>query len=338
LTIEHEPAALLLSPSNKLFARTAVWTMMRGESHSMVSLRHAQKIEFKYSAVHAAIKYLKDRSSENLGNLFSLPGSKLAYNHYRWSSIGHHLAAEDFWKRQLGKIHYTKKIEQSIAAVGSYLETRHQSEWLGEILRYLPHGHILHTAVYLIVGYDNIVFGEDTALNLNDTRFHKDCRESVYYLIHEVAHAGYLRYHRMPDLTRPNTWGKLSAIVKFLTHLEGMGVISSMRIRTRECGFLDHDYKSLRSEDERARRVRCYFRVLSRLENEPERSAKSKYDFKVYDELSAQPRRLWYITGSHMAQMIEAKLGTETLRELVKKGSTDFFKTYIATEDPLYTK
>ena len=81
------------------------------------------------------------------------------------------------------------------------------------------------------------MFGENVALNLNIRQFHADHREAVYYLIHELAHAGYLRYHRMPELASAKTLGDLSAIVKFLTHLEGMGVISSLRLRTREEGF-----------------------------------------------------------------------------------------------------
>ena len=302
----------------------------------MVALHNRQDIRFDFSAIDAAMAYLKEGSSESLNNLISRPGAKLAYDHYRWSLYGSHLAAKDFWKEELHKILYTEEIERNIIALSRYLEAQSRSsKWLNEVLRYLPRNHFFKTSVYLILGYDNVVFGEDVALNLSNKHFHEDPREAIYYLIHELAHAGYLRYHGMPNLYRPNTWGELSRIIKVLTHLEGMGVISSTKLRTAEGGFLDNDYKVLRSKTERASRVRDYSNVLSRLENEPDRMVETPRDFEVYDELSGQPRRLWYIAGCHMAQKIETKLGIETLRELIEKGDSDFFKTYNEIDDRL---
>jgi hypothetical protein len=292
-------------------------------------LHHGQRIEFDSSAVNAAIRYLKDKSSDNLGTLVSLHGAKLAYRHHCWSSMDPPLPVKDFWKKQLDNISLTKKIERRVVEIENYLKSRSQPEWLGEVLRYLPRNHSFDTTVYLIFGYDNIVFDKDVAINLNNARFHEDSRESEYYLIHELAHAGYLRYHRMPDLTLANTPRELSAIVKFLTHLEGMGVMSSMRLRIMQNGFLDDDYKVLRNESERTRRVRLYFRALSNLEREPNRRTDKAHDFEVYDEFSQRPQRLWYIAGAHMAQTIEKNLGLECVRELVYRGSQEFFKTYL---------
>jgi hypothetical protein len=294
-----------------------------------------QRITFDCSAIDAAIRYLRVRSKESLDDLISMPGNRLAYDHYRWSSFGSKLGPDGFWREQLDEISYTDEFEQNIVALRRYLEARSRSDWLNEILWYLPPAHTFKTMVYMIVGYDNIVFGEDVALNFNNTEFKEDCREAVYFLIHELAHAGYLRYHRMPDLAGFNTCVELATIIKFLTHLEGMGVISSIRLRAREEGFLDKDYNVLRNEVTKAMRVRDYFRILSRLESEPERRIERARGFEIYNKLSGQPRRLWYITGCHMAQTIETKLGIGTLRELVRKGSLDFFKTYFEIEDPL---
>jgi hypothetical protein len=300
----------------------------------MEGLCHRQNIGFNYSAVEAAMRYLRERSSDNLKALVELPGAKLAFKHYRWSSMDPHITPEDFWKKQLDVIPFVKKIEASIIDIESYLKTRKQSKWLDEVLRYLPRNHVFNTTVYMIVGYDNIVLNEDVALNLNSVLFHKDRKESIYYLIHELAHAGYLRYHRMPDLTFPGKGSELSAIIEFLTHLEGMGVISSMRLRIKENGFLSDDYKVLRNEKKRIKRVRDYFNALSKFKREPDRKIDKARDFEVYNQFSRSPQRLWYITGCHMAQTIETAFGIERVRELVLKGSSDFFKTYLETENP----
>jgi hypothetical protein len=51
-------------------------------------------------------------------------------------------------------------------------------------------------------------------------------------------------------------------------------------------------------------------------------------ELTVYDHFSGKPLRLWYIAGYHTAQNIEAELGSDALRELVKKGSQAFFEKY----------
>jgi hypothetical protein len=296
-------------------------------------LYNKQKVYFNCSAIEATINYLKKRSRDKLEYLVSMPGNRLVYQHYKWAEFGPHLALEDFWEKRLAEIAYSKEFERNIEAVKKYLKVRNQSEWLNEVLRYLPHNHVFNTIVYLVIGYDNIVFGEDVALNLNNNKFHTDHKEVIYYLIHELAHAGYLRYHRMPELAHIKTLGELSSIVKFLTHLEGMGVISSLRLRTKEGGFSDNDYKVLRNETEKVRRVREYFRILSRLENNADQEV-SRSHLEIFEKMSGQSTRLWYITGCHMALTIESALGTDVLRELVQEGSSAFFKEYMAINDP----
>jgi len=301
---------------------------------TMGSVQSRQRVFFNDSAIEATFKYLKDKSHDNLNRLVSESGNRLAYNHYQWSSFDSHLTIEDFWQKELAGTMYDEEFDRNITAIKDYLKAQKQSLWLREVLAYLPHEHVFNTTVYLIINYDNVVFRENVALNLNYRQFHTDQREAVYYLIHELAHAGYLRYHKMPEFDKIKTQGDLSAAVKFLTHLEGMGVISSLKLRTREGGLLDNDYKMLRNEAEKARRVHDYFKILSKLENNAERKVKHS-DFEVFEKMSGRATRLWYITGCHMAQTIESAFGIDTLRELVRKGCLDFFKTYMSTEDPL---
>jgi hypothetical protein len=149
----------------------------------------------------------------------------------------------------------------------------------------------------------------------------------VYYLIHELAHAGYVRYHPLPELWSIKTNGELLSAVKFLAHLEGMGVISAFRLRISEGGLLDNDYKILLNNAERTKRVNQYFRLLSKLESNLNKKVDESY-FQVFEKMSGKKTRLWYITGCHMAQEIEKRHGIETLRKLVKQGSEEFFNTY----------
>ena len=300
----------------------------------MSKSKDRQRIFFDTSAIRACMCYLRNRTDKNLKRVLSLPGSKLAYRHHLWSTISSRLPIEEFWKKELDGIVWNDELEDSVETLVEYLMGRNQTEWLGEVLRYLPEGHVFNSTVFLIGGYDNIVYGEDVALNLNFKQFHADHREVVYYLIHEMAHAGYFRYRRMPELGKIRTLHDLLDVVKLLTHLEGMGVISPFSLRIREGGLLANDYKVLLNENERNARVHDYFTVLSKLESAANREL-CDGDFQILGSMSAEPKRLWYIAGGHMAQRIEEERGIVTLQNFVKRGPEEFFRAYGEIENPL---
>jgi hypothetical protein len=50
-------------------------------------------------------------------------------------------------------------------------------------------------------------------------------------------------------------------------------------------------------------------------------------DWNVLEKMSNR-NRLWYVTGAHMAQLINNKLGHETLVETIRQGPDYFFKMY----------
>ena len=287
--------------------------------------RHA--IRFDHSAIDATADYMQKPSETALRRLVCTLGCKLAYRHHLWSSPGLKVTIEEFWKSNLKLVNWNENLRTTVSDLVRHLESEKQSHWLDEVLRYLPRDHVFNTTVYLILGYDNIVYVEDVALNLNHAGFHVDQREAVYYLIHELAHAGYFRYHRMPNLMTIRTQGDLLDVVKLLTHLEGMGVLSSLRLRIKEGGLNDEDYNVLLDTEERARRVKNYFRELERLEGNPRKRIHEK-DFEVFERMSGKNTRLWYVAGCHMAQTIESELGTDTLRALVKEGHQRFFEVY----------
>lgn len=294
--------------------------------------RNEQEILSDNSALEPSFSYLRNRSDENLKRLVSRAGSELAYKHHLWSSSDPNMTIEEFWSARLSNTTWSSQFESDVKAAETYLQNQDETEWLEEVLRYLPNGHIFNTTAYLILGYDNIVFGENIALNMNSKQFQVDKREAVYYLIHELAHAGYVRYHPLPELWKLRTMGELLDAVKYLTHLEGMGVISAFRLRVTQGGILDNDYQTLLNDAETERRVNQYFEILGRLEENLDKEPKES-DFQVFEEMSKRETRLWYITGCHMAREIEKHYGRETLRELVRHGSKEFFNKYFEIED-----
>jgi hypothetical protein len=284
-----------------------------------------QRIIFDTSGLDAASTYLKDRTPSNLRAIAESRGGNFAYKHYRWSNTDARTSAEEFWATRLAKAN--ESTLRNAAEVRDYLLAQDRGRWLPSVLDYLPEGHRFDTTVHLNLGYDNVALEGDVAMNLGHAPFHADRREAVYYLMHELAHAGYLAYHDMPDLAAPATWGELAANVRFLTHLEGMGVITPLQLRTEEGGLGDPDYIALRDPAERARRVHAYFSKLEYLESSPHREV-TNGDLGIYGDFSEKPMRLWYVAGCHMAHSIEEVHGRDSLRELVIMGCDAFFDAY----------
>jgi hypothetical protein len=293
-----------------------------------------QRIRFDTSGLDATLAYLRDRTECNLRALAAAPGNDFAYRHYRWSNMDGETTAEAFWSRILARIPDGEAMVRNAEEVRDYILAQRRSRWLPGVLGYLPEGHRFDATAYLNLGYDNIAFRGDVAVNLNHTPFHTDRREAVYYLMHELAHAGYLTYHAMPELSAPRTLGELAGNVMFLTQLEGMGVLTPLGLRALEGGLGDPDYVALGDPTERGRRVRTYFERLGQLESHPDK-ALTRGDLETYGTFSGKPLRLWYVAGCHMAQVIEERRGKDTLRELVRRGSAAFFEAHREMRDPI---
>jgi len=300
---------------------------------NMEPQRVGQRVRIDRRTIDAFTAYMTKPSAANFGRVLSTPGAELAYAHHKWSSVTSRKAIDAFWREELGRIRWSKRMASSIQENDNYLKARRKA-WIDAVLEYLPRGHIMNSKVYLIGGYDSVVWGEDVALNLANIKFVKDSREAVYYLVHELAHAGYFRYRCMPDLAGLGTRRELVEAVKLLTHLEGMGVLSPLKLRVKEGGLSDGDYRVLMDQGETKARVREYFEMLRRLEREPDRGIRES-DYGILDYFSARPKRLWYIAGCYMAMKIEGRFGTSALKDMVGRGHGAFFRAYAEIEDPL---
>ena len=291
------------------------------------SFNTEQKIHFDSSGFDAAVAYLEEKNQETLKVLVESRGGRFAYSHFRWSNFESRETPEEFWVRTLGKILNVRDAIHDTSRVRDYILAQSQSEWLPDVLEYLPEGHRFDSTIHLNIGYDNISYAKDVALNLNNQSFHADPRESIYYLMHELAHSGYFSYHAAPNLSGPRTFAELAANVRFLTHLEGMGVLTPLKKRTEEDGLGDPDYLALLNPVETRRRLDAFLEKLSWLEKEPD-SKVVKDDLNIYDELSRKPRRLWYVAGCEIARVIKSGRGRGKLRELVRAGGDEFFASY----------
>ena len=291
-----------------------------------------QRVLLNRKTIDAFTEFKRSRSEADFRRLVSTPGAKMAHAHYVWASPSSAKSIEEFWSGELERVEWASQTGDSIDRVIRYLGT-HRRQWLKATLRYLPHGHLFNTTIYLIGGYDSIVYKEDVALNLSFRKYLDDPREAVYYLVHELSHAGYFRYRPMPDLGHLKTTRDLLKTVKLLTHLEGMGVAGPFPERLKGGGLADDDYRVLLNDSKRRAGVRQYFELLSRLENEPNRPLRQEDPH--LDDFSSKPRRLWYVAGGHMALTIEECCGIRVLQDIVKSGPKKFFETYERLEDPL---
>jgi hypothetical protein len=88
----------------------------------------------------------------------------------------------------------------------------------------------------------------------------------------------------------------------------------------------NRDYRLFLDNQARKKRVSEYFDILTEMEIRDD-SPLHEDDWKVLDRMSGRDR-LWYVTGAHMAEVIDTKLGSETLIETIRLGPDDFFKSY----------
>ena len=88
----------------------------------------------------------------------------------------------------------------------------------------------------------------------------------------------------------------------------------------------NRDYQLFLDERARKKRVSEYFDILAALEIRRDAPLQED-DWNILRRMSGRSR-LWYVTGAHMAQLVEKKLGHEALVETIRQGPEYFFKMY----------
>jgi len=198
---------------------------------------------------------------------------------------------------------------------------------LRNLWNHFPERTNLRSVLYAILGYDiGIVSDGYALLNLAHPDFQKDPREILFMSMHELHHVVYTAYNPIFDLSEINRTNQLCDVIKYCTHMEGLAVYSTLKQRKSAKALNNRDYRLFLDDRARKKRVSVYFDILTDLEVRTD-SPLHEDDWQTIERMSDR-NRLWYVTGAHMAEIIDKKLGHETLVETIRLGPDDFFKTY----------
>jgi hypothetical protein len=84
-------------------------------------LAQKQVIVFNDSALEPSFNFIRNRSVENLENLVSQPGSKLAHAHYCWANPDSEMTVEEFWSAQLSKTSWSHELQHNVDDIKKYV-------------------------------------------------------------------------------------------------------------------------------------------------------------------------------------------------------------------------
>lgn len=287
-------------------------------------------VEINFSFIGQVLDFLENPSESIPKELTAHKAAQDVYAHaLRFHNTD--LDINDFWKNILHcESNKGNKHHNEIQDCIKYIKSKDSDfyEAFDEITEYLPRNLKLDCKLYLMVGYDiGIVSKGNAFLNVGHPFYHKNKRELLYLSMHELHHVGYAYYHPIYSLEEIKTTADLLRIIKHSTHLEGLAVYSPLKRRLREIGIVHEDYITIvTNHEEKSKRVTEFFQILKDLEHTPERVI-TKEDLKLLKRMSGGPR-LWYITGAHMAQTIDEKLGRDTLIQTIINGADNFFEVY----------
>ena len=294
------------------------------------------QVTIDYSFINCVLEYLERPREDTFHVIVSNEAAKDVHAHaYRFHNTT--LDNQDFWRKILksesnkGKEHL-EKIRKNLEYI-----TIHDKEFLeafDEVSTYLPDELELNTKLHLMIGYDmGIVFGSNAFLNAGHSFFFENKRELLYLAMHEVHHVGYAHYNPTYSFDSINNIKDFLPIIKYSTHLEGLAVYCPLQRRLRENGLKHRDYPVLLDKMEKERLVRKYFEIVAEIERSEDREIVEK-DWDLLRQMS-DIYRLWYITGAHMAQVIDEKLGREKLIQTIIDGPERYYQTYLSLERKL---
>ena len=280
------------------------------------------------SFIAPLLQYLSKPSRESLIEITKHEAAKKTHKHaLRTRNTTKSISL--FWKQILKQLSKNNNLIEIVKEGLTYIhnETDMFKDLLKDLWNYFPEGTNLRSVLYAILGYDVGIVSDGYALiNLAHPDFQKDPREILFMSMHELHHVVYTSYNPIFDLSEIHRTNQLSDAIKYCTHMEGLAVYSTLEQRKSANALNNRDYRLFLDDRARKKRVSAYFDILTELETRDD-SPIHEDDWKILDRMSDKDR-LWYITGTHMAQLIENNLGHEALIETIRLGPDDFFKTY----------
>lgn len=300
----------------------------------MLSLSENFSANVDFTLLDLIISYLTTDYGIFFEQILTHPAARKTYAHsVRFQNNTQSIA--DFWSTILDKelkkgLGHLKEMQ----ACREFMEDNYDTliETFHDVKSYLPKRKKLDLTLYATVGYDIGIVSENSALlNFGHPLFHEDKRELYYYTIHELHHAGYVHYHPLFTLDNLEKNRDLLDIIRYSTHMEGLGTYIPYKRRLKDHGFTVEkylaDYSALKNPVKYKKKIEVYFEIVSKLEERADEPLDER-DLNILDIMTAKDTRLWYIVGAMMCLSIEKKLGRDTLVRTIINGPKDFFNQY----------
>ncbi|MHA1909757.1 MAG: DUF5700 domain-containing putative Zn-dependent protease [Candidatus Thorarchaeota archaeon] len=285
------------------------------------------QVELDNSFVEICVKII-NQGNEFIDDLVSHPaGQKIHAHAIRFGNTSE--SVDVFWKN-IVQDSFNQEVGNRIINALEYIEDNENllTTSLSEVAQYLPENIRLNCKLYTMTGYDIGIVSEGSAfINVAHPLFKSDPCELIFMSMHEVHHVGYTHYNPIFSISDLKRLSNLKAAIRYSTHLEGLAVYAPLA-RRLESGCIAHeDYSALTDQKTAEQRIDEYFMLVRELENEKDRVI-TVSDFKIFEPMSAVGKRLWYVSGAHMAKRIDEEIGRDALIETVKLGSDRFFALY----------
>jgi len=285
-------------------------------------------VKIDTSFIVPLLKNLSNPSKDSFIEITKHEAAKKTYSHAR-RTLNTKQTINSFWKQIMSQLSKKKNlidyVKQSLTFIHN--ETDTFDRLLKDLWNEFPEGTNLRSVLYANLGYDIGIVSEGCALiNIGHEDFYKNPQEILFISMHELHHVVYTAYNSFFDFTQVHRMNQLCDAVKYFTHMEGLAVYSTLKPRKSANALNHRDYQLFLDEKARKKRVSEYFDILTNLEirgNAP----LHEDDWNILERMSGR-NRLWYVTGTHMAQLIEKKFGHDTLVETIRLGPDNFFKMY----------
>ncbi|MHA1199222.1 MAG: DUF5700 domain-containing putative Zn-dependent protease [Candidatus Heimdallarchaeaceae archaeon] len=294
-------------------------------------MKSSSGVKIDSSFVDISLQYFTNPSEELLAKICEHIVAKKVLSNAQISDSNLH-DIEEFWRKIIER--EREKGEEHFSAIRSclaYIDENEDAlfEHLEELRKYLPDDFVFDCTLYLEVGYDiGIVADGDALLNVGHPIFHKNKRELIYFALHELHHVGYTHYNALDiSFAAIQTRADLVEIIEKLTHLEGTATYAIKEIREKESQISFFDYEVLFDVEKLTESNKQYFELYDKYRYSKNLMIEES-DLDVFEIMSGKEKRLWYVTGAHIAEGIDRMLGRGELNQTIVNGPNTFFEKF----------
>ena len=197
------------------------------------------------------------------------------------------------------------------------------------IFEYLPQKTSICAKVYLSVFQPQYAFTLDNDIVLNiASSFYEANVQKVFILIaHEIYHTGFSQYRKpaLPELECKNKDELIQNIIWQIQN-EGMATYIASHIWKLYPNVYIYDYELLSDPS----RIIIAFNELRELFDKFQNDDIASIKKAIWD--IGIVKRIFYVTGAYIAQIIEEKFGRERLIQTILNGPKDFIDIYLKAE------